>query len=391
MTNSQKNIPVNTLYLFPMLDMLLIDLLKSLSNEEWHLPTIAKLWIVKDVASNKMKKLKLIFFSIILTSFVGCKTEIKSDLQFAYTIDKEGVYIYSLTDNTSKSIYKTDKIFLNDYFKLLNDSTLQVGHQSEIRREEKERKVYSKYFYRADGDSTFITDNPPYTTKDNYEYLTDSIYHINIKTSKVFLASTINYEYYEHSTLKINTRKYNPNGHLISKKDTSFVCGGTSSSSKGIRFCNFTRYYQESEIVLGKTIITERGNLILKEGNVKSILLKFDGHFDPKFGSGYYNPTLTSDAKKTSFQYLAGFLKEGSCIYEMDIDSKRKTKLIGKGFFNPLYSPDNKLLLLFSNNRQSKSNTWINDIYVFDIATKTKMKIGQGENYLWIKRNKNGK
>jgi hypothetical protein len=68
----------------------------------------------------------------------------------------------------------------------------------------------------------------------------------------------------------------------------------------------------------------------------------------------------------------------------MDIETKSKTKLIGEGFFNPIYSPDNKLLLLFSDNRQSKGNTWINDIYIFDIATKTKKKIGQGENYLWI-------
>jgi hypothetical protein len=34
------------------LDKLLIDLLKSLSSEEWHLPTIAKLWTVKDIASH---------------------------------------------------------------------------------------------------------------------------------------------------------------------------------------------------------------------------------------------------------------------------------------------------------------------------------------------------
>jgi len=333
-----------------------------------------------------MKFYKLVLSSFILTIILSCKTEIKSDLFFLYSVDKDGVYLYSLKDNTTKSIYKTDKVFLNDYFKLLNDSTLQVGHQSKMRSEEKERKVYSKYFYRADGDSTFITDNPPYTTKDSYDYLTDSICNVNIKTAKSFLASVVDYEHYEHSTLKIKTRNFNYDGKLISEKDTSFVCGGTSSSSKGIRFCNFTRYYGESETVLGKTIITERGDLILKEGNTKSVLLKFDGQFDPKFGSGYYNPTLTSDGKKTSFQYLAGFLKSGSCIYEMDIDTKSKTKLIGEGYFNPMYSPDNKLLLLFADNRQSKGNTWINDIYIFDIATKTKRKIGQGENYLWVTR-----
>ena len=333
-----------------------------------------------------MKSYNLVIASFILPIILSCKTEIKSDLRFAYTVEKEGVYLYSLTDNKSKVIYTTNSVFQNDYFKQINDSTLQVGHQSKMRSEEKERKVYSKYFYKADGDSTFITDNPPYTVKDNYDYLTDSIYHINIKTTKSFLATVIDYEHYEHSTLKIKTRNFNQEGKLISEKDTSFVCGGTSSSSKGIRFCNFTRFYGESETVLGKTIMTERGDLIVKEGDKKSVLVKFDGHFDPKFGSGYYNPTLSSDGKKTTFQYLAGFLKSGSCIYEMDLENKNKTKLIGEGYFNPIYSPDNKLLLLFSDNRQSKGNTWINDIYIFDIATKTKKKIGQGENYLWLKK-----
>lgn len=332
-----------------------------------------------------MKNMKLLFFvTFILTTILSCRTQIKSDLQFVYSVDKECIYIYSLIDNKAKSIYSTDKVFLNDYFKLLNDSILQVGHQSNMRSETRKRKVYSKYFHRADGDSTFITDNPPYTTEDNYDYLTDSIYHINIKTNKSFLATIKDYEHYEHKTLQIKTRNFDQSGNLISEKDTSFACGGTSSSSKGIRFCDFTRYYAESETVLGKTVISERGDLIMKDGNTNSVLLKFDGHFDPKFGSGYYNPTLSSDGLKTSFQYLAGFLNSGSCIYEMDISTKNKTKLIGEGYFNPIYSPDNKLLLLFSDNRQSKSNTWIKDIYIFDIATKTKKNIGQGENYLWI-------
>ena len=70
----------------------------------------------------------------------------------------------------------------------------------------------------------------------------------------------------------------------------------------------------------------------------------------------------------------------------MDIATKVKTKLIGEKFFNPKYSPDNNLLLLFSNQVESKENTWIKDIYIFDIQTKTKRKIGKGESCLWIKK-----
>ncbi|MES2795411.1 MAG: maleylpyruvate isomerase N-terminal domain-containing protein [Bacteroidota bacterium] len=50
-TNSSKT-PIQTLHLFPVLDQMLIGLLKSLTAEEWHAPTIAKLWTVKDIASH---------------------------------------------------------------------------------------------------------------------------------------------------------------------------------------------------------------------------------------------------------------------------------------------------------------------------------------------------
>lgn len=48
----KDNLPIQTLPLFPLLDKLLIDLLKSLNDDEWNLPTIAKLWSVKDIASH---------------------------------------------------------------------------------------------------------------------------------------------------------------------------------------------------------------------------------------------------------------------------------------------------------------------------------------------------
>lgn len=45
-------IKIETLHLFPVLDKMLIELLQSLSVEEWNKQTVAKLWKVKDVASH---------------------------------------------------------------------------------------------------------------------------------------------------------------------------------------------------------------------------------------------------------------------------------------------------------------------------------------------------
>jgi len=45
-------IPIPTLHLFSKLDAKLIDLLKSLSPDDWNKPTLAKQWTVKDIASH---------------------------------------------------------------------------------------------------------------------------------------------------------------------------------------------------------------------------------------------------------------------------------------------------------------------------------------------------
>jgi uncharacterized protein (TIGR03083 family) len=45
-------IPIPTLHLFAKLDKLLLELLRSLSPEDWELPTLSRQWNVKDVAAH---------------------------------------------------------------------------------------------------------------------------------------------------------------------------------------------------------------------------------------------------------------------------------------------------------------------------------------------------
>lgn len=44
--------PIETLPLFPVLDELLLELLRSLTPDDWQRPTLARLWTVKDVAAH---------------------------------------------------------------------------------------------------------------------------------------------------------------------------------------------------------------------------------------------------------------------------------------------------------------------------------------------------
>jgi len=50
--NKKKPIPIDTVHLFPVLDKLLIKLLRSLDKEQWNSATIAKHWKVKDIAAH---------------------------------------------------------------------------------------------------------------------------------------------------------------------------------------------------------------------------------------------------------------------------------------------------------------------------------------------------
>lgn len=72
--NSPEIIPIETVHLFPVLDELLIDLLKSLTEEEWKAPTVAKKWSVKDIASHLLDG-NLRALSTSRDSFFGEKPE----------------------------------------------------------------------------------------------------------------------------------------------------------------------------------------------------------------------------------------------------------------------------------------------------------------------------
>lgn len=48
----KRDVPIKTVHLFPVLDDLLIGLLRSLSADDWKRPTLARLWTVKDIAAH---------------------------------------------------------------------------------------------------------------------------------------------------------------------------------------------------------------------------------------------------------------------------------------------------------------------------------------------------
>jgi len=69
-----NKIGVETLHLFPVLDSMLIELLGSLTKEEWNAQTVARLWKVKDVASHLLDG-NLRALSISRDGYLGEKPE----------------------------------------------------------------------------------------------------------------------------------------------------------------------------------------------------------------------------------------------------------------------------------------------------------------------------
>ena len=74
---SQQNIPIEVVHLLPVLDKKLIELLKSLSADEWQKQTVAKLWKVKDVAAHLLDG-NIRILSMLRDNYFGEQSNIKS-------------------------------------------------------------------------------------------------------------------------------------------------------------------------------------------------------------------------------------------------------------------------------------------------------------------------
>ena len=70
----EKEIEIETLHLFSVLDEMLINLLNTLTDEEWETQTVAKLWKVKDVAAHLLDG-NLRTLSASRDGYVGTKAE----------------------------------------------------------------------------------------------------------------------------------------------------------------------------------------------------------------------------------------------------------------------------------------------------------------------------
>jgi len=332
---------------------------------------------------------KIIIVIIVVLTTNGYADSKKSDFttnsktSLFYTINKKGLFKYTLEDANTIQVLDLKEDFLDNSLRYINDTLISVGYGGKILNDQKPRLDNLQYYHIEDGDTVLIT-SPVY---DNYLYYSQTFYIINTNTLQTWKYKVLDYEHKDMDTLRTKTTLFSMAGDVTSSTIKTTRCSSISNSSAGLRFCENTgRFYSISDTINNKQVFSREGSLYLLSNNRERCILKYKGHFEPKFGSGYFQPTISPNGDAVVYLYAAGFLKSGSGLFQLDMKTKKSTEISKGSFSDPLYSPDGKYLLVGKNKRSDKlTDTWIKDIYMYDLINKTDVKIGEGDLYLWAR------
>lgn len=156
-----REIPIPTLHLFPKLNGLLAELLRSLSPEDWNKPTLAGQWTVKDVAAHlldtSMRTVSLIdghnlvpdreinsyrdlvgYLNDLNSTWVRAMKRISPQqiIQMLENADPRGVEYYRSLDPFAPALYSVawagEELSMN-WFHIARDYTEKWHHQQQIR------------------------------------------------------------------------------------------------------------------------------------------------------------------------------------------------------------------------------------------------------------------
>lgn len=311
-----------------------------------------------------MQTTKLTILLLIVATLKSCAVGPTSrPKQSIYLFkDKDGLYLYDSESDKEKFTFKaTDyQVFLDEPLKTSGD-TLTFGIKGEL--------VFAETSPTESGGERYFND----------------YYSVNLKTGKNWLSGRISYDVIGHSTLKIKTLSYDTNGKESVLSDTSMIYKGSSSSSKGVVYNDFKPRFFSKHSIGNKSVFSLRGNIYYTEESDTTLLVEYKGNFDPKFGSGYFQPQLDPTGTYVIFRYLPGFMnvKEKASLQKVDIKSM-KTEIIRTDEFNdPTFSKNGEFILFSRGQKDGKSNTWISKIYMLDIATLKERKIGKAYSAQW--------
>lgn len=117
------DIPIDVVHLLPVLDRKLIDLMKSLTPNEWQKQTIAKLWTVKDVVAHLLDG-NIRILSILRDNYYGEQPNINSYQDLVGYLNRLNADWVKAMKRASPQmlilLHETTGHFFCDYFRSLN-------------------------------------------------------------------------------------------------------------------------------------------------------------------------------------------------------------------------------------------------------------------------------
>jgi len=205
----------------------------------------------------------LIFLFIVVS--LGCNQPDTYPHQSVYLFkDKDGLYCYDFKNRKETLILKASKgqIFLDEPCRFLGD-TLIIGIKGGFSKNKDIGNDEKETYY-------------------------DTYYNIDLRSGRHWISEKKTYEMrMQPENIKLTTQFFGPNGKLTLVKDTVMKFESEESSYKGAVFNTEGPRFFSKSTVGNKTIYSLCGNIYLAEGHDTTELLKFEGDFDPKFGSGY--------------------------------------------------------------------------------------------------------
>jgi hypothetical protein len=168
--------PILVVDLFPELDKALIDLLRSLSAEDWLKPTVAKLWTVKDIASHlldgNIRKISMLrdgyfgekleniqsyadlvnFLNQLNADWVRATRRISPQL-LIYLLEQTGKQVYDVLKNLDPygkalfSVAWAGEQESQNWFDIAREYTERWHHQQQIRLAVDKPGLMDKQFY----------------------------------------------------------------------------------------------------------------------------------------------------------------------------------------------------------------------------------------------------
>lgn len=311
-----------------------------------------------------MQTRKLTILILTVATLISCAAGLTlQPKQSIYLFkDKDGLYSYDPKTDKETIIFKaSDKQVFLEVPLIASGDTLTFGIKGEL--------VFAETSPSESGGERYFN-----------EY-----YSVDLKTGRSWLSKKILYEVIGHSTLNVKTLSFDINGKQNVLLDTSMIYQGSSSTSKGVSYNNFKPRFFSKQTLGDKSVFSLRGSIYYTDKSDTTLLVEYKGHFDPKFGSGYFQPQLDPTGQYAVFRYLPGFMnfKEDASLQKVNIQTK-KTEVLKTGDFNdPTFSADGQFILFSRDHKEGKLNTWISKIYLLDLTTLKEQKISNAYSAQW--------